>query len=200
MMNGIEKLTDRIAVDADQEVKAILANAKKQADEITAGYQALGDSEYAQAVEKGKKDAAERVERLGGVAELEARKLRLATKQEMLDRAFDAAQEKLMALPEAEYATLLAHLAADASSTGDEALVLSVQDRPRYGKRVVVAANALLEQSGKNAALTLSEESRDFRGGLYVKNGSIECNCTFPTILRMLREQMAGQVAQVLFD
>ncbi len=199
-MNGIEKLTDRIAVDTDQEVKSILENAKKQASEITASYAALGEAEYAEALEKGRRDAAERVERLGSVAQLDARKLRLAAKQELLDMAFDQAMEKLLALPETDYISLLARLAANGSTTGHEALVLSVADRPRYGKQVVVAANDLLEAAGRPAGLTLSEESRPFRGGLYVKDGNIENNCTFPTILRMLREQMAGEVAQVLFD
>ena len=199
-MNGIEKITDRIAVDADKEVSTLLADAKKQAAEITASYEALADSKYAEAVEKGKADAADRVERLKGVSQLEARKLKLQTKQELLEAAFSRALDKLLELPENEYVSLLAKLAANGSATGTEALVLSVSDRPRYGKQVVVAANALLEQAGKTAKLTLSEESREFRGGLYIQDGNIENNCTFPTIVRMLREQMAGEVATLLFD
>lgn len=199
-MNGIEKITDRIAVDADQEAKALLASAKKQAAEIAAGYDALADSDSREALAKGKADAAERVQRLGSVAELEARKLRLQAKQEMLEKAFSMALKKLLALPEDQYVALLAKLAAGGCSTGHEALVLSVTDRPRYGKRVVIAANELLEKSGREAALTLSEESRDFKGGLYIQDGNIENNCTFPTIVRVLRERMAGEVAKILFD
>lgn len=199
-MNGIEKITERIAADAEKEASAILAKAEKEARDIRASYAALGESQYSSTLSQGKQDAAERIERLKGVAELEARKRKLAVKQELLDEAFAQAMEKLLSLPEEEYVSLLAKLASDASDTGHEALVLSVSDRPRYGKRVVLAANQYLEQAGKTAALTLSEESREFRGGLYVKNGSVENNCTFSTILRMLREQMAGQVAQVLFQ
>lgn len=199
-MNGIEKITDRIAADTDREARALLDQAKQQAAEITASYAALAESERAEALEKGKSDAADRVVRLGGVAQLEARKLRLAAKQEMLEKAFELALQKLLSLPEDQYADLLTKLAVEGSSTGREALVFSVTDRPRYGKRVVVAANERLEAAGKTAALTLSEESREFTGGLYIKDGSIENNCTFPTIVRMLREQMAGEVAQVLFD
>lgn len=199
-MNGIEKITDRIAIDADKEIKALLENAQKQAAEITASYQALADSQYAETVAKGAADAADRVERLGGVAQLEARKLKLKTKQELLESAFSLALDKLMALPAEEYIALLAKLAANGSATGTEALILSVADRPRYGKQVVTAANTLLEQSGKTAQLTLSEQSREFRGGLYIQDGNIENNCTFPTIVRMLREQMAGEVAALLFD
>lgn len=199
-MNGIEKITDRIAVDADQEAKALLDSAKKQAAEITASYEALAQSNYDEAIAKGKADAADRIERLASVADLDARKLRLQNKQALLEKAFSQALEKLQALPEDQYVALLAKLAAEGCSTGKESLVLSTTDKDRYGQRVVTAANALLVKSGKTGALTLSEESREFSGGLYIKDGNIENNCTFPTIIRMLREQMAGDVAKVLFD
>ena len=199
-MNGIEKLTERITSDAEQERSRVLQNASQQAASIQAGYDAVAESNYTDALAKGKADAAERIERLGSVAELEAKKLRLAAKQEMLDKAFDLAREKLMSLPEQEYVDLLAKLAAEGCATGREALVLSVADRPRYGKKVVLAANAKLEAAGRTGELTLSEESREFTGGLYIQDGNIENNCTFSTILRMLREQMAGEVAGILFE
>jgi V/A-type H+-transporting ATPase subunit E len=199
-MNGIEKITDRIAAETAGEAKALLDRAQQEAASIRQGYEAVADQEYKDTLAQGKKDAAERVERLGGVAQLEARKLNLAARQEMLDKAFDLAMEKLLALPEDEYAKLLTSLALRASSTGTEALVFSTTDRARYGKRVVLSANEQLEKQGKTAKLTLSEESRPFRGGLYVQSGKIETNCTFSTLLRLQRQQMAGEVAKVLFD
>lgn len=199
-MNGIEKITERIAVDADQERKSILAKGEAQAAQIRAGYDALAESDYAEAVEKGKAAAAERIERLASVADLEGRKRKLSTKQEMLDKAFALATEKLLALPEDQYVDLLSKLAVEGCTTGREALVFSVADRPRYGKKVVIAANEKLEAAGKTGALTLSEESREFSGGLYIQDGNIENNCTFSTIIRLLREQMSGEVANILFD
>ena len=199
-MNGIDKITDRIARDAEQECAAIDSRSSSLAAEIRAGYAALAESDGAKAVENGKKAAAERIERMNGVAELEARQRKLAAKQEMLDKAFSLAMEKLLALPEPQYVELLSSLAVRASVTGREALVFSLQDRPRYGKKVVQAANALLEAQGKTGGLTLSEESREFTGGLYVQDGWVETNCTFSTLVRMLREQMAAEVADILFE
>ena len=199
-MNGIDKITDRIARDAEQECAAIDSRSSTQAAEIRAGYTALAESDYAEAVENGKKAAAERIGRMNGVAELEARQRKLAAKQAMLDKAFDLAMEKLLALPEPQYVELLSSLAVRASTTGREALVFSRQDRPRYGKKVVLAANARLEAQGRTGGLTLSEESREFTGGLYVQDGKVETNCTFPTLVRMLREQMAAEVADILFE
>ncbi|MBQ9269727.1 MAG: hypothetical protein IJ206_09455 [Oscillospiraceae bacterium] len=199
-MNGIEKLTERIAADTDRERQSILSTGKAQAAEIRASYEALAESEYAESIAKGKQDAAERIERMGNVAQLEARKLRLSAKQEMLEKAFDLALKKLLDMPEPEYVDLLSKLAVEGSVTGREALILSVADRPRFGKKVVISANEKLEKAGKTAELTLAEESREFTGGLYIQDGKVETNCTFPTIVRMLKEQMSGQVAQILFE
>ena len=118
----------------------------------------------------------------------------------MLEKAFAQAAEKLENLPEADYIRLLTKLALQASATGREALIFSTADRPRYGKKVVLAANEQLEAEGKTGALTLSEESRDFRGGLYVQDGQIETNCTFSALLRSLRTEMTGEVAAILFE
>lgn len=199
-MNGIEKITQRIAVDNQKEIEALLGKAQAEAKEITAGYKEKAQADYDEALRQGKADADYRVERMSGVAQLEARKLKLSAKQEMLDKAFDAAMGKLLAMPEEEYAALLTNLAVSGVSTGKEALIFSVKDRPRYGKRVVIAANEKLEAMGRTAELTLSQESREFEGGLYIQDGNIENNCTFSTILRILREQMAAEVAGILFN
>ena len=186
-MNGIEKITERIAAQSDADVKALMGRANAQAKAIYDGYQAAADQDYANTLKKGESDAAQRVERLGSVAQLEARKLQLKTKQELLTEAYALAYKKLLELPEDQYAQLLTRLAVNASQTGTEALVFSQTDRSRYGKRVVIAANELLEQQGKTGKLTLSEESRPFQGGLYVQNGNVEVNCTFAALIRLER-------------
>lgn len=199
-MNGIDKITDRIAADARQQADTILQNARIEAEKIIAEYEQRAQQDYDAALVRGRADAAYHVERMSGVAQLEARKRKLSAKQEMLDRAFEAARKKLLSLPEDAYVTLLVQLTVAGVSSGTEALIFSVKDRPRYGKKVVVAANEKLLSMGRTAALTLSEEARDFEGGLYIQDGSIENNCTFSTILRMLRQKMAGEVAKLLFD
>lgn len=198
-MNGIEKITQRISADTQQEAQVLMDNAKAQAAEITAGYHAEAEAAYAEALEKGKKAAQDRIERLTGVAQLEAKKLQLAARQEMLDKAFDLALKNMLELPEEQYADLLTKLALKASTTGTEALIFSETDRARYGKRIVMAANEVLEREGKTAALTLSEESRPFQGGLYVQSGKVETNCTFASLVRLQRQNMAREIADILF-
>lgn len=195
-MDGIEKITGRIAEDGAREAEAILADARAQADAITARYEAQAQRESQEIVDRGRRNADERVDRLASVAQLDARKLELAAKQEMLSRAYDLALEQLLGLPDKQYTDLLTSLAVQASSTGREAVIFSQKDRTRYGKAVVTQANEQL----KDGHLTLSEQTRPIKGGLILSDGDVEVNCTFETLVRLQRGEMDREVAKVLFD
>lgn len=195
-MDGIERITDRIAEDVRQETAQIEAQAEKDAANIMARYEAQAAKESAEIVARGQKNADERVERLGSVARLEAKKVILAAKQEMVGEAFTLALEKLCNLPEGEYIALLSKLAAGASKTGREQVILSQKDRTRFGKQVVTRANELL---GAKGGLKLSEEVRPLKGGLVLQGDRVEVNCSFETLVRLQREETAALVAQVLF-
>ena len=196
-MDGIEKITGRIAEDVGREIDELTAEARRQADEIAARYDAQAKRECEDILARGRRNADERVERLASVAQLECRKLELAAKQEMLSRAYDKALEQLLNLPEQEYTALLADLAVKAAVTGREQVILSQKDRTRYGKQVVTRANELLAGRG---ALTLAEESRPMKGGVILSDGDVEVNCTFETLVRLQRSQLERDVAKVLFD
>lgn len=228
-MNGIDKITGKIAQDVQEEIDALLADARRDAADIAARYEALAQKESGDILARGRKSADERVERLASVAQLEARKLTLAAKQEALSAAFDKALEDLLNLPEKEYVALLANLCARAARTGREEVIFSQKDRTRYGKQVVTQANEILAKqvapklpgeltdsragalldkvvTGASALLagtgmlTLAEASRPIRGGLILSDGDVEVNCTFETLVRLQRDEMAAEVAKVLFD
>ena len=196
-MNGIEKITQRIGQDAQGEIDQILADAKAQAADIAAQYDARAKKEAQDIVHRGERNVAEREERLASVAQMETKKQTLAVKQEMLDKAFDLALDKLCALPEAEYTALLAKLAAASAPAGQGQLIFSQKDRTRVGKAVVTAANEALPGGGR---LTLSEQTRPIRGGFILSDGDVEVNCAFETLVRLQRGEISGEVAKALFD
>jgi len=178
------------------EIQSIQAEARRQAEEITARYAGQAERESQELLERGRRSAEERVERLASVAQLEARKLELAAKQEMLSKAYDKALEQLLNLPDQEYTALLADLAVKASSTGQEAVILSQKDRTRFGKQVVTLAN----EKRKDGRLTLSGETRSIQGGLVLSDGDVEVNCTFETLVRLQREKLEREIAGILFE
>ena len=193
-MNGIEKITQRIASDAQGEVDRILGDARDEAGRIAANYRAQADAEAAELAAKNEKAAAEREERLVSAAQMEARKVQLAAKQEMVEKSYIQALDKLCALPEEQYVAILADLLVKASSNGKEEAVFSPEDRERVGEAAVAKANEL---SGKQ--LRLSEETQPIRGGFILKDKNVEVNCTFETLVRLQKAETAGAVAQKLF-
>ncbi len=226
-MNGIEKITARIASDAEQEIAQLQAQAQQEADAILAENAAQAQRLSDDILARGRKSADERLERLQSAAQMEKRKLKLAAKQEVLGEAFELALKKLCTLPEQEYIDLLTALALKASTTGKEKLIFSQKDRAAVGKRVVAAVNeALLKEMapelpgavaeskvgaflGKvvnnttamvtGTGLVLSEETRNIKGGFIMVDGDVEINCTFETLVRLQREKLEKEVAQTLF-
>lgn len=196
-MDGIEKIIDRISGDAQREVDDVLAQARAEADKILSQYQAQAQAEADDILTRGEKAAVERGERLASVAQLECRKDVLRAKQEVIEEAFQLAMDKLTQLPQEAYVSLLADLAVEASSKGNEKLIFSVADRARVGKAVVVAAN---EKLGDKGQLTLAQETRPMQGGFILSDGAVEVNCTFETLVRLQRGTLSTQVAGVLFD
>ena len=196
-MNGIEKITARINEDSQKENDALLAEARAQAAELTAKYQAEAKAAADEVLSQGRAAAQARTSHLDSMAQMECRKAVLAAKQDVIEEAFQAAHKKLLELPSEQYVALLANLAAKASVTGQEKLIFSPSHRAQVGKAVVVAAN---EKIGPSAALTLSEESRPMDGGFILSDGAVEVNCTFDTLIRLQRGALAGEVAKVLFD
>lgn len=227
-MKGIEKLTARIEADAQAEAAEILRAAQEKAAEIRSGYEAQAKAEAEAAAQSREKAAQQRLERLEGAAEMEAKTKLLAAKQACIDEAFAKAKEQLLTMPEADYVELLAKLAVRSAVTGQEELVFNDRDRAAVGSKVVARANQLLAQAvapnlpaelkeskagsiltkvvtGANALLqgtamlTLAADTADIEGGLILRDGQVEVNCAFETQLRLLRESLAGQVAQILF-
>lgn len=228
-MEGIEKITAKIAEDAQAEINALVAETDEKVKAVQANAEHQAQQEANDIVEKGRMAASERLERLSSAAQMERRKLELAAKQEVLGEAFDLALEKLCALPEQEYIALLTRLALEASTSGREQIIFSQKDRARVGKQVVIAANDALvkerapglpEEVAKSKVgafvdklvhsttavvtgagmLTLSEETRDIRGGFIMVDGDVEINCAFETLVRLQREKLEKKVADVLFQ
>nr|WP_325294806.1 V-type ATP synthase subunit E family protein [uncultured Oscillibacter sp.] len=194
-MNGIERITQRISAGAQAEIDRVLGEARAEAEKIAAKYKAQADAEAADLDAKNRKAAAEREERLAGTAQMEARKAALAAKQEMVEKAYELALQKLCSLPEEKYTAVLAELLIQASSSGKEEVIFSEADRRKVGKAAVEKAN---KDSGKK--LTLSGETRPIQGGFILRSENVEVNCAFDTLVRLQKAETAGEVVKKLFS
>lgn len=198
-MNGIEKITARIAAEAQAEAAAILAAARTQAQGIGAEFEKKAQEAYQLCLRSGTLETEQRVQRMGNTARLEAKKEVLALKQELIAAAYDKAKEKILALPEAEYVAFLAAQAGKAAVDGDEEILLNAADRAKVGEQVVAAANALVKERGLEPKLTLSEATAAISGGLMLRKGAVEVNCALDSLVEMSRNSLDAEIAAVLF-
>ena len=194
-MKGTEKIIAHIQADAKSQADAILAEAEKQCEAIRADYDKKAAQVYAEKVRTGTKACQDQVDSVQRIARMEAKKALLSVKQEMVAKSFEQAQELLTSLPEEQYVAFLAKLAARASVSGDEEIVLNERDREAVGEAVVKAANALL----KGGKLSLSERRGSFAGGLILSRGNVEANCTAELLVELCRGEMSVEIADMLF-
>ncbi len=87
-------------------------------------------------------------------------------------------------------------LASNAAADGAE-LVFSAK-RPRKVWRGRRAARKRRAEIG-GAAVSLSAETRNIPGGVIVRNGRVEVNCAFDTLIGDQREELAAEAAKILF-
>ena len=199
-MKGIDKITSRIIADAEAECRDVKRESDERCAAVRAENEKRAQDEYWRLVREGVKDTEQRVQRMDRTARLEAKKSVLNMKQEAVSRAFDLAKDKIAELPERAYVAFLAREAAEAAITGQEEVIFCERDRKSVGAKAVKAANELLAAKGMPGLLTLSDATRDMAGGLMLKQGDIEVNCTVDTLLDLTRDELAARVADVLFE
>lgn len=191
-MNGIENITKRISDEAEKNATQIIARAREEARAICEEYTQRSEEMKNSLTERGEKSAKEREERLRGTHDLEARKAMLGKKQELISRAFDMAVNKLESSEGDERAGILATLALRAANGGEGEIILPAADKAKLGAKI-------LAKCAENKNITISDETREISGGLILRDGSAEVNCTFRTLVNELRDELSREVADILF-
>ena len=187
---SIESITARILQEAKDEAE----NTRKQARDQQAAAVAAAE-EQAQTIKrdtaaKAEADAAVLRERRGAVAELEARKLQLSAKQEMIDESFEEAARKLSHMPEDQYRAFLLELVAPYRDQPGE-ILLNKQDLAAYGRD--------LERALADSPLAVCQETAPITGGLILRQGCVSLNASLEKLMEAQKKQMTAEIAGILF-
>lgn len=196
-MNGLEKITQRIAAEANAECMSVAAEGNARCAAIQAEFEEKAKAAYEAALARGRQEIEAQVQRQERNVRLDTKKELLGLKQDLVNTAFLMAREKLLKMPKEEYVKFLTGLAVEAAA-GEEEVLFSEADAA-VGAEVVEKANAALAAAGKKAQLKLAAENRGIAGGLVLRAGDIEINCSIDALLSLKREELAAQVAGILF-
>ena len=193
-MKGTEKIIAHIEADAKAQADVILAEAREKCAAVKAKYDEQAARLYSDKIRDGVKACQDQEDSALRISRMEARKSVLAVKQEMVEKSFDLATKQIVALPDEQYVAFLADLVKKAGPAGDEEIILNAADRARIGEALVKAVNA------GGAKMKLSKETRDLIGGLILRRGSIETNCSVELLVELCRGELSAKLADVLFD
>lgn len=178
IMEEAQSYADGCVNDANFRVEALLEETRIEAEKIK------NDANI-----KAEKDSKTLVERRESVAGLEARKMQLFAKQEIIQESFDKALEKLQKLDEKEYIAFLTNRLSCFESDGGE-IMLSSDDLSKYGEKL---------RKKFDGVFTVCNEPVDIKGGFLLKQGSISINASVEKLVENEREELTGDIADILF-
>lgn len=193
-MKGTEKIIAHIEADAQAQADAVLGEARQRCEAIKARFDDKAARLYSDRIREGVKACQDQEDSALRISRMEARKSVLSVKQEMVEKSFDLAVQQIVALPDEKYTAFLANLVKKAGPAGDEEIILNAADRARVGEALLKAVNA------DGAKMKLSDETRDIKGGLILRRGSIETNCSVELLVELSRGELSAKLADVLFD
>lgn len=137
------------------------------------------------------KESEEYVKRRLTVAELDAKKLELKAKQDLLDKVFNRVLEKLCSLDKQSYLRLVKKLIEQNAERGDT-IVLSRD-------KVLNTTDIEKLEVVNKLALVVSQTQGDFDGGIMLKNSVCDKDLTFKTLVKEVKEEKASLIANILF-
>lgn len=187
-----EAIIDKILSDANLKGDAIIGEANEKANEIIS----LAANQCKDYLYKSKTEidrlTLEIDERSRSVAELDARKLLLAAKTQVLDSVYAKTLEKLRNLGKEQYSALIFSMLENAND-GD---VVTVSER----EKDIVTKESLADFAKKKGiSLTLADKFGDFDGGVIISENGVDNNFTLEVEVALLREQTETKIAKEIF-
>lgn len=125
-------------------------------------------------------------------ANLEVKKLLLASRREVLDEAFSAAMDRLTNLPKKEYLELISSLLKNAED-GD-IVYISKKDSKIITKDYIAGEAKKL---GKK--ISLSNENIDIAGGMILSNKNFDKNLSFEVLMFDIRSEVETSISSKIF-
>lgn len=222
-MNGIEKITAKIITDAREAAAALVENAREKALAISRDY-----AEKAAAIkeELDGRTAAEAdaiVSRARQSVETIQRNAILAEQAAILDEVFVEAYNSIRGLPDDKYVSFLAMLSASALAEQTESqeenlrlygpdeeseavesyeILLCKSDRDKYSELLLEEIrHSVIGRIPPEVVerLVISKETANIDGGIILRYGSIESNCSLALMFERIRANLEGRVAKLLF-
>ena len=191
-MDGKEAIIAEIIQKAEDAAAALLRDANAERDAELEQARAEQSRKRDAAVAAANRAASETVERGKSLCALETRKVMLAAKQQLIDRAYEQAERKILNMTDHVYREFMGELIVKYAEDGDRVVVAERDVRRMHADFIAEIA----KKSGKH--VTLSEQTHSGSGGVILAGKRVDKNLTLSALLHELRQKTQGEAAKRL--
>lgn len=196
---GAEKIIEKIIADAEEKAREITSDAQAEAGRIVAAANEAAAKKKEKSLAEGEKEAVLTKQRIVSSAHMEAKKLLLQARQDLLSEAFAAALDKIKNMDNAQFERLMTDLMVNLIETGDETVIINEADKKRLSPDFIYYVNRTVAKEQVPCNVTMSDEARDIPSGFILKRGDVEINATFEALLRQKKDALSAEVVKILF-
>ena len=219
-MTGLEKVTGKIIADAEADARVILERAEAECEAIKAKYAAATEAEVEKLTDECDRECQALIIRARSSAAMAKRNAVLEARAQLIDDAYAAAEKQIRSMSGEQYLDLLQRMLRSALKSqleGEEEsmrlygedispavyeVVLNTRDRETYGEKLLEAYRA-----GYGARLSpvvlqrlrLASDTAPIDGGLVLRCGPVETNCSLSMLMAANRRETEARVSRILF-
>lgn len=186
-MNDGKIIIDKIISDAEKVASVTISQAQKEVDALLKAAQDKAHRQLDQMDRDAHSEASSVKSKEISAADMQAKKAILETKQEILAEIIAEAENRLVSMEDAEYAKVIGGMLSRLDKSLGTEVIVSKKDAARLADVV------------KEKGFVLSEKTADIKGGFIVKNGDIEYNYSFESIITVEKEAIRQAAAEILF-
>ena len=183
-MSNLERLIQKILEDAKIEADKIKEEADKKRKEIIHEQEIKGNKEKGIYLEKAREEIQSLENLILSEAQMNVRDGLLKVRQDMLDKAFDLAKDKLANLGDKEYIDFIKKKLEEFDLKGNETLVVA-----KERLELVKSLGLKLEIS----------ETQTVTSGFILLTENVNYNFSFDSLIEFQREDLEAEIAKVLF-
>lgn len=219
-MTGLEKVTGKILADAEADARVILERAEAECEAIKAKYAAATEAEVEKLTDECDRECQALIIRARSSAAMAKRNAVLEARAKLIDDAYATAEKQIRSMSGEQYLDLLQKMLRSALKSqleGEEEsmrlygedispavyeVVLNTRDRETYGEKLLEAYRA-----GYGARLSpvvlqrlrLAPDTAPIDGGLVLRCGPVETNCSLSMLMAANRRETEARVSRILF-
>jgi V/A-type H+/Na+-transporting ATPase subunit E len=198
--NGLSAIAKDVVGDVQKEAEAVISAAEQEAKETLRAAKEEADQNYRAKISQTKTKAEAEKRKIASLTEVEIRNSLLQAKEDLVDIAFQKAQEKLKAFAESEayHDYLLASIQKAAERMGQNNLTIQVNSKDKEW----LTSDVLKRLSKKlHVELKITDKTGDYLGGCIIQTDDEKMilDVTLDNRLMELKPVLRVELAKTLF-